>query len=138
MSLFSSLPWVGIIVGTLLCFFFGALWYGPINGKKWMKAVGITQADIDREEKERPKLMLGEFIMTLVSVFMLSIVLGWANPQNLVQAIHVGFILFLGFFLPMVVSQKLWQNTSNDLFFIQFGYGIIAFTIMSASLYLLG
>ena len=32
-----ALPWMIIIIMTIACFAFGALWHGPIFGKLWMR-----------------------------------------------------------------------------------------------------
>ncbi len=37
---------VATLVGTALGFVLGALWYGPLFGKTWMAAVGLTPETI--------------------------------------------------------------------------------------------
>ncbi len=46
----SEINWFGVLLGSLSGFILGALWYGPLFGKSWMAALGITKEDA----KKRP------------------------------------------------------------------------------------
>ncbi len=41
----SEINWFGVLLGSLSGFILGALWYGPLFGKLWMAALGITKDD---------------------------------------------------------------------------------------------
>lgn len=41
----ADINWLGLLLGAVAGFALGALWYGPIFGKAWMKALGITRDD---------------------------------------------------------------------------------------------
>jgi hypothetical protein len=45
MELF-NLSWLAIIAAAVCGFVVGGIWYGPIMGKKWMGAVGLTEEQI--------------------------------------------------------------------------------------------
>ena len=45
MDLF-DVNWIAIFVAALAGFAIGGLWYGPVMGKKWMGAVGLTEEQI--------------------------------------------------------------------------------------------
>ncbi|MEM8697411.1 MAG: DUF1761 domain-containing protein, partial [Pseudomonadota bacterium] len=38
--------WLAIIAAAAAGFVVGGIWYGPIMGKKWMGAVGLTEEDV--------------------------------------------------------------------------------------------
>ena len=40
---FASVSWLGAVLGGFAFFLFGALWYGPLFGKQWMAATGVTE-----------------------------------------------------------------------------------------------
>ena len=44
-----SVSWLAVIVGTLLGFVLGALWYGPRFGRAWMAEHGFTEAELTRD-----------------------------------------------------------------------------------------
>ncbi len=136
--LFSSFPWVGVLVATVVLFFFGALWFGPIYGQKWMIAVGKTKQDEENEKAELPKKMISEVLLSFVVIYMLSIVLSWGNPQSLGQALHMGLIVWLGFMATRVFGRNLWEGMSRDLLMINLGHGLIGILLASGILYWLG
>ncbi len=40
-----EINWIGVFLGALGGFVLGAIWYGPLFGKTWMKLLGITKED---------------------------------------------------------------------------------------------
>src|SRR3546814_656433 len=44
MDLF-AVNWLGVVLAALAGFVVGGIWYGPVMGKKWMGAVGLTEED---------------------------------------------------------------------------------------------
>lgn len=68
----SELNWLAIALVTLGSWIFGALWFGPIFGKLWMR---IHHGEKKFTESENKKLMEGmwkllitEFIMTALMI----------------------------------------------------------------------
>ena len=43
---FDSLNFFPIIVVTVIGFMLGGVWYGPLFGEAWLKAVGLNKEDI--------------------------------------------------------------------------------------------
>jgi hypothetical protein len=43
-----SLPWIQIIIMTILSWVGGALWFGPLFGKMWMKIRDEIQINYER------------------------------------------------------------------------------------------
>ena len=40
--------WIAVIGAALAGFLVGGIWYGPIMGKRWMGAVGLTEEQVQR------------------------------------------------------------------------------------------
>jgi hypothetical protein len=40
-----EINWLAILLGALAGFILGALWYGPLFGKAWMKLLGMSKED---------------------------------------------------------------------------------------------
>lgn len=38
--------WIAIIAAAACGFLVGGIWYGPVMGKRWMGAVGLTEEEI--------------------------------------------------------------------------------------------
>jgi hypothetical protein len=65
------------LVGTMLGFALGALWYGPLFGKTWMAALGLSMDTIRRDFS--PAVAYGTtFVMSLIGCY----ALGWYLGPN--------------------------------------------------------
>jgi uncharacterized membrane protein YciS (DUF1049 family) len=106
---------VAIGVLAFANFVLGALWFGPIFGKLWMKIHHGDKKPTAAEMTEMTKgmwiLMLAEFLATLMMVVTLSFLLEVLPFSGL----HIGFLVWIGFVLPMVVSNTLWGNDKKHM-----------------------
>lgn len=110
-----ELNWIAILVITFAAFAGGALWHGPLFGKIWMK---IHHGDkvFSKEEmvelsKGMWKLLLTEFVATLLMIISLACLVK-AIPQY--SGVQVGFMTWLGFVLPMTVSNIIWGGDKRE------------------------
>ena len=64
-----------IASGAVLSMVFGAIWYGPLFGKKWMELIGVNSADLEARKKMQKSagpLYLVQFLMTIFQVLVLA------------------------------------------------------------------
>jgi Protein of unknown function (DUF1761) len=65
-----SLPWLQIIIMTVLSWIGGALWFGPIFGKMWMKIhhgdKTLSKGEMEEAKKGMAVLMASELLATFV------------------------------------------------------------------------
>ena len=54
-----DINWLGVVLAALAGFVVGGIWYGPIMGKKWMGAVGLSEEQI--KEGNMPLIYGGAF-----------------------------------------------------------------------------
>ena len=133
MDLF-AVNWIGVVVGALAGFVIGGVWYGPLLGKAWLSAVGLTEDDVQN----------GHMGKTYGGAFLLSVVISWtmahtfqsyaAYDANLTEfaKIMTGFGVALGFVVPAVGINYLFSQKTLKLFFIDAGYWILFFTAVAA------
>jgi hypothetical protein len=127
-----------VLVAALAAFFFGWIWYGPLFGKTWAKAMGMKM-----DKKPDPSVMMRGMVLQIISLLLMSYVLAhsvqvwrpsvWNAGQD--QANHVyglmgGFFTWLGFFVPMQLHKVAWENKSWKLFLINIGHDFIALQIL--------
>ena len=77
---FSQIDRLGLLLGAVAGFALGALWYGPLFGKAWMGALGVTKED--GKNVNMAKLMGGSFLTYLVLGIIIALVLGMTPPHN--------------------------------------------------------
>ncbi len=129
-----------VVVAALAGFAIGFLWYMPqFFGKKWMKAVGIKEADMKKEG------MAKKMLISLVSTFLVSLVLfhfitgmilwegnkyGAVNPIKI--GVFSGFWAWLGFLATSLIDPVLWQNKPWSLWMINAGQWLVKLVVMGA------
>ena len=58
--------WIAVVVAALAGFLVGGIWYGPIMGKTWMGAVGLTEEQI--KQGNMGAIYGGAFAFSLVAI----------------------------------------------------------------------
>ena len=63
-----SVNWLAVVVSIIANMVIGALWYGPLFGKRWMQELGLTMEDIQSGQMWQPYLIaiLNSFLMAFV------------------------------------------------------------------------
>ncbi len=104
-----QLNWLAIFVITFVSFAWGSIWHGPLFWKLWMKIHWGEKAPSEKEQKEMMKWMwkqlLAEFCMTFLMITSIACIVR-AIPQY--SWVQNAFMLWLGFVLPMTVSNIIW------------------------------
>jgi hypothetical protein len=128
-----------LIISMILSVVLGFIWYGPLFGKKWMALSGIVMPD----PKPSMKVMTKPIILSLIGAFLISFAMsslmqfrdmyyaGIATP-GYISALSFGFFLWLCFIVPVYFNFSGWENKSWTLFFINTGYWLVFFLIVSA------
>lgn len=126
----SGINWLAVVVAAVVGFGVGAVWFGPLFGKAWMKAL-----DKKPEELGSPAKAMGlTAVTTLVTAAVLAYlfdVLGvgsWVG--GLIWGISVG-AFFVG---TSIYSDGLFMGTPNTLAMINIGHRIVYFAVMGAVL----
>ncbi len=128
MDLF-SVNWLAVIVAAASGFVVGGIWYGPIMGKKWMGAVGLTEEDI--KGGNMGAIYGGAFAFSLLASWALahtfaSYGVDFSFQVKVMTAIGVA----LGFIVPAIGTNYLFSQKSKTLFFIDAGYWLLFYTAM--------
>ena len=92
-------------------FIFGFLWYGPLFGKTWVKLTGLKKED----NKVRPWAFPLTILGTVLTVFILAYFIQIYKPYCNFGA---AFFIWLGFYLPPLISALVWERKPFDLFIL--------------------
>lgn len=135
MTLGVSVNYLAILIVAVANFIIGFLWYGPIFGKAWIKAMKFTPNDIKKgKEKGMAMPMFIAFITSLVTAFILAIFVGLAGANSVMDGAFVGILVWFGFFLTASIGSMLWEGKSASLFYLNTSYDLVRFIIMAAIL----
>ncbi len=114
-----TLNWLAVIVGTIVAFLAGWIWYGKLFREAWMVGSRLTEAD----GQEMPKLAM---IAQVVGLFLLSLVVGiTATTDALFTAIFAILATAV-----LVASGHLFSKKSTTAVMIDAGYIVVAGIIM--------
>lgn len=124
--------WIAIIVLIIVNMGLGALWYGPLFGKPWMEAVGITMEDIEGKSMMPPYVIaiLNSFLMA----FIMANVIIWTGVASLGGGLLLGLLMWLGFTGFTFGVNHAFEMRSVQLWFINSGMYLIGLLIMGAVL----
>lgn len=121
--------WIAVVGAALTGFVVGGLWYGPILGKKWMGAVGLTEEEVG--EGNMGLIFGGAFAFSLVASWTLAHTFAtYAVDLSASVKILTAFGVALGFIVPAIGTNYLFSQKTKDLFFIDAGYWLIFYTVM--------
>ena len=123
---------LAILVAVIAHMIIGTLWYSRfLFGKQWASLIGISL-----EEKPAPYKMLLMFIASLLTAFILSVLLFFLAPLYIL-AVMIALAVWIGFILPTTLNPILWVKKSWKLFFINAGFYLVSLLVMVTILYLL-
>ena len=123
LALFPTLPWWQIIVGTVVAYLFGFLWYGVLLKKPYMELIQ------NQEEKTNHLAMLMQLFGTFVLAYLIGVF-------SLFEAMFLlGIDALMGVVLFLSLAGALFQRGNNRyairFWLITAGYELIAILIIT-------
>jgi membrane protein YdbS with pleckstrin-like domain len=126
--------YVAILACGVLSIALGAIWYGPVFGKKYMELFmpkNMTPEQMMEGKKQAKILYAIQFLLALFQVYVLAWFVGYLS--NVSSGIHTAFGISVGFVLTTIAGTVLWNAESNKVkwqkFLIQAGYQLIFFLL---------
>lgn len=124
-----DVSWLAIVLAAISGFLVGGLWYGPIMGKRWMGAVGLTEEQI--KEGSMGLIYGGAFAFSLLASWTLAhTYASYAYELSFCAKVLLSFGVALGFVVPAIGTNYLFSQKSKALFFIDAGYWLLFYIAM--------
>lgn len=127
------------LVATVLGFALGALWYGPLFGRRWMAAAGMTAGMTQGTMRQdiSPVTTYGAtFVLGLIASYVFGLYLG-PNPGR-AFAIVAGAAAGLCWVATALATNYLFEGRPAALIAINGGYHAVRFTLIGAAFAFLG
>ena len=115
-----------VLVSAILQWLLGALWYGVVFKKSWMKFVGLTEGE---KPKYRAFGMVASLIACLLLSFVLAHIVGWDGSNTFTGGSKMAIICWLGFMAPPLFTQHIFENRRANLFAINAAYWLLAMAL---------
>jgi len=130
-----SLNLLAVIAAAVVSVIVGSMWYGPLFGKIWIKEMGWTEEEIKKGKNQNMnKAYILTIIASLVSAFVLGQIISGTSTVGAWDGAMIGFWAWLGFGVPLFLSNVLWEGKSWKMFQINAGYQLVTWVLMGAIL----
>jgi hypothetical protein len=123
---FSVINWIAVLLGTVLSMALGALWYGPLFGKLWLRLIDKTEDELDSSPLMYVKTALAAFITMLV----LNMAVVAFGATDFLAGLLVGGFLFLGFGATATFVYTSFEGPSEKVWLLYAEYQLLVYLIM--------
>ncbi len=121
--------WIAVFLAAATGFLVGGIWYGPIMGKRWLGAVGLTEEDV--QDGHMAKIYGGAFAFSLLASWTLAHTFAsYAQDLDFITKVLTAFGVALGFIVPAIGTNYLFSQKKPALFFIDASYWILFYIAM--------
>ena len=126
---------LAILIAAASGFLVGGIWYGPLFGKAWQCAIGLS--DDELKSANMIKIFGITFLFSLLSAVFLGHLLAHFDT-DFYRTMMISTGIALGFVAPAIGTNYLYGRKSGKLFAIDAGYWIIFYAAMGLVFGLLG
>ena len=129
-----SLNWLAVIVGAVVYFAIGAVWFTPqLFGKPWMAAIGWD------ESRPRPEMnpisYVGPAVFYLVSAIATGLLAKATATDTLTEGIVLGLVVGIGYALVVTATDAVFDPNKPkpwNWFAISGAYHVVSLAIVGA------
>jgi len=131
--------YLALLIAAVASMIAGFLWYSQaLFGKKWMKLMGYSSESLKKAQKEMGKLYFLSFVVSIVSAYVLSHVMvltkNFFGYPSLQTGITSAFWMWLGFVMPVQVTNTIFSDKNWELFGINTGYQLTSLILMGLAI----
>ncbi len=115
---------LAVLVAGIVPMIIGALWYGPLFGKRWMALMETTEEELREGFNPLKTHGLG-FLLSLVTAFVLAQLLAeYAGGARV--GVHVGLMALVAFVLPVSHQSVAYEGRKAGLAWLNILYNGVA------------
>ena len=126
----SNINWLSVIAAAVSSFLVGGIWYGPVFGRAWMQAFGLSEEDLGK--RNMPMVFGLALLLALIASINLEMFIG--AEAGLAFGTAAGFFAGLGWVATFLGIIYLFEMQSMKAYLINAGYCVVALTLMGAIL----
>ena len=121
--------WIAVVGAAACGFVVGGIWYGPVMGKKWMGAVGLTEEDV--QSGNMGLIYGGAFAFSVLASWTLAHTFAsYGAELSFAVKVLTAFGIAIGFIVPAIGTNYLFSQKTKALFFIDATYWLLFYTAM--------
>lgn len=123
-----------VLVSAVASMVIGSIWFGPLFGKQFMRAIGMDQWSAEKQAAEKKKMGLsyfGQFLASLIMFYILAWLIGGLDRMTLGGGAMIGFLAWFGFVVPTKFGDAIWGGKMS-LFWMTAGNSLITLLVTGA------
>ncbi len=124
---------LAVLVAAFIPMLVGALWYGPLFGKKWMALMETTEDEI-KASFNPLKSYGGSFISSLIMAYVLAHILQAFEVTEWLAGMEGGFWCWLGFILTFGWQGVAFEDKKLAVYGLSMAYNLVTLLAMGALL----
>ena len=113
----ANVNWLAVIVGAVVAYALGWLWYGPLFGKTWSGGLGISVPD---------RLPMAAMVTQAVGTFLLAWVFGVTAAANALATV----ILVVLTIVVLMAAGGLYAQKPGNVIAIETGYVVVMAVVL--------
>lgn len=134
---------LAIAAAAVAIFFFSYVWYTPLFGRAWARAMGLPPDHAHQGPDLARGLLLTALGAVLMAMVLSSTMAVWLpaswglagpGPGAVEQVLSAAGFTWLGFVLPVLLHRMGWEKPSLPLLAINGGYYLVALLLGAAVL----
>lgn len=127
----SELNWLAIILATLAYFILGAVWFTPLFGKAYDRALDSKRA---KGQKWPAIYYAGPFISALVTTTATAVLLYAVHVEQMSDALLLGLIVGVGYAMSISFNNAINPKTPHPILYgaVTGSYHVVGIVVVAA------
>ncbi len=132
----NEVNYIAVLIAGIVPMIVGAIWYGPLFGKRWLEYMETTEEEI-RKDFNPVKTYGVSFLLALITAYILAQLLaGMGGPGNVssmtgsggngMVGLHLALMALIAFVLPVAYQSVAFEGRKSGLFWLSLGYNGVA------------
>lgn len=128
--------YLAVLIAGIVPMVVGAIWYGPLFGKRWLGTMETTEEEI-RKDFNPLKTYGASFVLALLTAFILAqLIARMGDPMDVsslpgsggdsMVGLHLALMALIAFVLPVAYQSVAFEGRKAGLFWLSLGYNGVA------------
>lgn len=135
-----AFSWWVLLIAAIVQMVGGMLWYGPIMGNAWMKAMGLDPNDKEKMAEMQKSAGPGyaaSLVFAIIMGYVLDVLFAALGIHTLGAALLTVFALWLALTFANTSKAVLWGEMNKEVLLINSGFEVILFAAVAVAAVLL-
>ena len=120
---FTEVNWIGVVILAVFNMIVGALWYGPLFGRLWLRIIG-KQAE---ELRSSAGMYVLSFVGAVVAAYVLNVVVSGLGLTAWWWGAIAGAVVWVGMGATGTLTFSIFEGPPIGAWFLHALYGLVVY-----------